>query len=137
MNNGPTSPQQQICQRVSLIDEDLMNQVRITMNWFNVIVIERCSLKRKTLFDQIRRRYVLIYINFKLVQIPKVLHYIQFFFPFLSFLRCSLHVKESFPFYTPSPFPILTFHLLIKQLIFQMLVKAGLTTLEALSENFK
>ena len=53
-----------------------MNQVRITMNWFGVIVIERYNLKKKTLLSQIQRRYVFIYINFELVQIPRVLSYL-------------------------------------------------------------
>ena len=61
---------------MGLIDEDLMNLVRITVNWFSVIVIKRYNLKRKMLISQIQGWYVLIYMNFRLVQIPRVLSYI-------------------------------------------------------------
>ena len=102
---------------MGLKDEDLMNQRWITVSWLSVVMIEKYNLKRKTLLSQTQGRFLLVYIYFRLVQIFRVFGYIQFFFSSLFFQMPS-HVKESFPFYTPSPSPILAFHLLIKQLIF-------------------
>jgi len=49
-----------------------MNQVWATVDWFNAKMIEKYTLKRKTLLSQIRGKQVLIFI-------PTVSTYKEFF----------------------------------------------------------